>query len=154
MVIIVLVALFIGTLFREVSPTAYLICMYFIGAQAMLAYFSSGAAKVVSPAWRSGKAFQNIMNSYSYGNHFVSRMVTRFPGLSLIASWIIILFQLSFPIVILLPYPWNYCYLAMGLAFHLAIAITMSLNLFVPAFVSTYPALLVIQNDVAKIVGV
>jgi hypothetical protein len=38
-----------------------------VGGQAILAYFASGAAKFISPTWRSGDALSGVMNTQTYG---------------------------------------------------------------------------------------
>lgn len=43
------------------------IALFFIAAQACLAYFTSGVYKAVSPVWRSGKALVNTFASETFG---------------------------------------------------------------------------------------
>ena len=146
---IIIIVVFAGLALKSVSPTAHAFCLYFIGAQSCLSYCSSGVAKLVSAKWRSGGGLRDIMNGYSYGHSKVSAILDRIPGSAKFASWGIIAFQISFPVSIFLPTPWNFGYLLLGMLFHLFIAFTMALNLFFPAFIAAYPAVVFIQQKLA-----
>jgi hypothetical protein len=149
MTTIVLTALLLGLVIGIISPVAQAFCLYFIAAQACLAYFTSGVAKLISPEWRDGTALHAIADTHFYGNAAESLFFTKYVGTALIASWFIMLFQITFPLSLLLPYPWNLTYLGLGVWFHVAVAILMSLNLFIPAFIATYPALMFVNQQLS-----
>jgi hypothetical protein len=124
------------------SPThlAQDLVLWFITFQSLLAYLSSGTAKIISPVWRSGRAFGQILNTQSYGSHMASKLLRRFPILSQIACWSVMAFQISFPVMALSSTTTCKVAIVLGIAFHLGIAIAMGLNNFVWSFTAAYPA--------------
>src|SRR5688572_16281210 len=122
------------------NENAKLIATGFIAAQLILSYLTSGIAKLISPVWRNGKAM-----------HFITRMVTycppsftRFFNRRLFAvsiCWLIILFELLSPLLLLFGKPGAIIFIALGALFHGGIAIMMGLTTFVFAFLATYPIL-------------
>lgn len=117
------------------------IALNFIAFQSMLAYVASGSAKMTSTIWRSGKALGAILNTQSYGRKAASLFLHRFPLISLLGGWAVMVFQVTFPLSILLSPTSCLIALAMGAMFHIAIAVTMGLNNFVWSFIAAYPAL-------------
>jgi len=113
----------------------------FIGAQITLSYVASGTAKLFGPLWRSGHALQKIMTQYTYGHHWLSQLLIRFPILGRILCYSLILFDASFFLFIVLPMPIALIYPIGGIVFHGAISFFMRLNLFFIVFVGTYPCL-------------
>lgn len=49
--------------------------LYFVGAQACLAYSAAGIAKLISPDWRSGIAIRGVLSTRTYGLERVAVMV-------------------------------------------------------------------------------
>ena len=109
----------------------------FVAFQLLIAYGVAGVAKATSPAWRSGEAILSILSTRSLGielpawlraRHSVARAIC----ISIILfeiSWL--LAPLNLPLLLVL--------MALGSAFHLIIAWTMGLNLFLWAFLAAYP---------------
>jgi hypothetical protein len=116
--------------------------LWFLALQAVLAYLSAGVAKLVSPIWRDGSAVGLIVNTASYGSRGAGAIVARHHGLGRTGTWGTIAFEVSFLSVLFLPWPLVLVPIVAGAGFHLGIAAVMGLNNFVPAFLSTYPALL------------
>jgi hypothetical protein len=114
----------------------------FISAQACLAYLTAGLAKVVSSQWRSGQAMKGIMATRIYGSIRLHRLFGLWPPGGWIICWLVITFEVTFPVAIVCGPKSALGYLFVGTAFHLAIAVTMGLNCFFWSFISTYPALL------------
>ena len=114
----------------------------FIAAQALLAYTASGLAKTMSEIWRSGSAISKVMNHDTYGNRFLAGVLEKNPALSSMSCWVVIFFQISFVLFLLIPSPFNYVYLAFGVLFHFSIALAMGLGGFFFSFIATYPALI------------
>lgn len=52
---------------------------YFLSAQAVLSYFSSGIVKLISPVWRSGDAMFGITRTTSYGSEVLNSLMRRYP---------------------------------------------------------------------------
>jgi hypothetical protein len=116
--------------------------LLFVAAQAVLAYFTSGYVKLISPSWRSGDALRGILNTRSYGYQDLAKLLTVHPRLSVAGCWLTIAFECLGPFFVFLgPIP-CLVFLVGGVIFHISIAVTMGLNNFVWSFLATYPALL------------
>jgi hypothetical protein len=122
------------------------IAVVFITAQAVLAYFTAGIAKLVSPVWRGGTAVPAIINTHGHGLALASSLFHRHASLGRWSSWSVMTFELFFPAVLLAPAPIAEALLAVGLLFHLACAIVMGLNGFLWAFPATYPCVWACRN--------
>ena len=119
-----------------------LLAVTFITAQAVLAYFTAGFAKLLSPIWRSGAAVPAIVNTHGHGLPLATDLFNRFPLLGKFAGWAVMTFELLFPAVLLLPTPGAEGMLVVGLLFHVSCAFVMGLNGFLWAFPATYPCVL------------
>ena len=124
------------------SPVAKQAFLLFVAAQSCFAYFVSGAAKLISPIWRSGKAIPGVLGTDCYGDRNLGRWLAARPILSRAASWFVILFECAFPLVLLGVAPLSTFLLLAAFAFHLGTVFVMRLNTFIWAFVGTYPAVL------------
>lgn len=116
--------------------------LWFVALQACLAYAASGISKAVSPVWRSGDAVFRVMNTASYGSRTVAALLRGRPRLHRALAWSVIAMETAFPLVLVLPAPYAWAFLAWGASFHLFCAVVMGLNSFLWAFLATYPALL------------
>jgi len=116
--------------------------LYYIAAFSALAYVTSGATKLVEPAWRSGVALGRVVNLRSFGAPWAADLLLPRPRLRSVLSWAVMLSEVCFPLALLLPAGGAVAVLAAGLVFHLAVALCMGLNTFVWAFLATYPAIL------------
>lgn len=126
------------------------LAVVFIAAQAVLSYFTAGVAKLVSPMWRSGRALPAILSTYAYGLAPVSRIMGSRPTIGFVLGWVVILFEILFPLVLIAPPPVAIAALGVGLTFHLGCAVLMGLNSFVWPFPATYTCVLAIR---ASLVG-
>jgi hypothetical protein len=118
------------------------ITLVFLAGQSCLSYFLAGVAKCLGHSWRDGTAVRDIFRTRSYGQSFLSRLLHRSPILAAGATWFALGFECSFPLVLVLPPPLSLIYLILGCLFHLVNAFAMGLNLFVWAYLATYPAVL------------
>jgi hypothetical protein len=117
--------------------------LWFVALQAVLAYVTSGWAKLGSAVWRNGEGLVGIMRTSIYGHPGVHRLLARRPSLALVASWGTILFESSFFFVLAAGQPEvTVAFLAVAALFHVTVAAVMGLNLFLWSFVATYPAIL------------
>lgn len=121
--------------------------LWFIALHAAVAYFVSGAAKLVSAEWRSGRALVGIFRTTGYGHAGLHRLLRPRPRLAWVMSATVIAFEVGFPVALLGPEPLTAAILGAGLAFHLANAWFMGLNLFLWSFVSTYPAVVYVSGQ-------
>jgi hypothetical protein len=128
------------------SDARITLAVVFIAAQAVLSYFTSGVAKLVSPMWRSGAALPAILGTYNHGLAWVSRMMETRPKIGLVLGWAVILFEVSFPLVLIAPQSVAIVALGVGLTFHLGCAVLMGLNSFVWPFPATYACVLAIRG--------
>jgi hypothetical protein len=72
------------------------------------------------------------------------------PLLAYALCWGTILFETAFVVAAILPRNALLVLLAVGAAFHVAVAIMMGLNGFVWSFVATYPAILYLNQVITK----
>lgn len=131
--------------FAASTSTAQTLCLAFIAGQAVLSYSTAGIAKAISPIWRQGAAVGEILRTETYGTPWVSKAVDQF-SLSKPLSWATIFFECTAILFIFLGPQGAIIYIALGLGFHLGIAITMGLNGFFWSFSATYPALLAMSQ--------
>ncbi|HKV36892.1 MAG TPA: hypothetical protein VJP89_21305 [Pyrinomonadaceae bacterium] len=123
------------------NPVVAHVGLWFIALQACLSYLASGLAKLVSVKWRSGKAIFEILNTKSYGRRDVASLIQKFPFLSFIFSWSVIVLETIFPVVLLGNKPVVLLFFLALTGMHLSIALFMGLNSFFWAFTATYPAI-------------
>jgi hypothetical protein len=114
----------------------------FIAAQAALAYFVAGAAKMAQPEWRQGRALPLIASTVTWGGRREAVYLKAHAPVALALCWSTMVFECLVPASLALPLPLMICVLAGALAFHVVIAFEMGLNAFVWAYASTYPALI------------
>ncbi|MFF0728780.1 alpha/beta fold hydrolase [Streptomyces sp. NPDC004134] len=123
------------------DPRAREMLVRFLAAQVCMAYFTSGAAKLISPVWRDGTAIPEIFRTSTFGDPLFHRAVRDRPWLAKSVAWATILGEMAFPLVLVAPKPVARGILASGTVFHLGNARFMGLNRFVWSYCSTYPAL-------------
>jgi hypothetical protein len=137
-----------GLLLYYTAPTetGRRIALGFIAIEALLSYFASGYAKLVSPMWRDGRAVMGVLDTKSYGNGAATRLVRRWPPAAKAVCWATLAFECLMPLLVLTGPTGCLIFIAAGLVFHAAIAITMGLNLFFWAFAATYPCLYLLSD--------
>ena len=128
--------------FWTIDPDIKRIALWFIAAQSILSYLAAGYAKFASPIWRSGKAMSGILATDNYGSLLLSSWLGRFPVLSPVVCWLVIVFECVAPVLVFAGPILCLAFLICGLLFHLTIAVIMGLNNFFWSFGATYPALL------------
>jgi hypothetical protein len=114
----------------------------FIAFQSCLSYATSGIAKLISPTWTSGNAIVHILNANSYGMRKVSIFFDAVTIRKKSACIMVIVWECLMPLSVFAPRYIMYSLLAMGLVFHLLIAIVMGLNKFFWSWLATYPAII------------
>ena len=122
--------------------------LYFIGAQSVLAYTTAGIAKLLSPEWRNGTAVLGTLSTRSHGMRWAATVVQQSPVLQYALCWSTIIFEIAFVSALFLPLPLLVALLVIGMMFHASIAVTMGLNGFFWAFVSTYPSAIFLNEAI------
>jgi hypothetical protein len=124
------------------STLALQIAVAYIGVQAAFSYLASGAAKAVSPIWRSGNTVFRIFNTRTYGYEPAARLLLGRPRLTRVVDWSAFTIEMLFPIGLVAGLPVLILFLLWGVTFHAMNALVMGLNSFFWAFVATYPAVI------------
>ncbi len=138
----VLIGLLIAS-FGVVNPILTRIGLGWIAAQSVLSYFLAGVAKLRNDNWRTGLAVQTLLRSNGpYILFTPARSLANSNSLCIAASWAIILFEVTFPAVLLLPWEGKLAMISAGFVFHIVNAAVLGLNRFIWAWAATYPALL------------
>jgi hypothetical protein len=133
-----------GLLLVSVEPTIYVksVFLWFVAGQACLSYGVAGFAKALSEGWRDGRYLAGIMGTRIYGHPMIADLLRDHQVRAKCMSWAIIIWECSFPLVLLLPFSFAVVVITLGVCFHLFNAYVMGLNTFVWSFVATYPAIL------------
>jgi hypothetical protein len=132
--------------YLSADPLAKTCSLFFICFQVLLAYFTAGAIKIKSPAWRGGTALENALQSARFRNETLSRIVRTYPFLTKLVCWSVFICQCLFPLLVFAGPQTCLLVLVAGAIFHLTIALVWGLNCFFWSFVATYPAILFFSN--------
>lgn len=116
--------------------------------QAVIAYVTSGAAKLASRVWRDGSALAAAMTSYRSGHPVAAAVVRRRPA-ALVLAWGVMLIETLFPLALVVPQPVCLAILGTLAAFHVATAVLMGLNTYPWAFIATYPCVMAANAIIA-----
>lgn len=123
----------------------------FIAAQAVLAYSTSGIAKLISPVWRDGTGLVGILSTVDHGAPALGHWLSSHRAFSKVASWGTIGFECAFVLVLVLSPPLAAALLLAGILFHVACAVFMGLNSFLWAFPATYPCIWFVAEMIRSI---
>jgi hypothetical protein len=122
----------------------------YLALQSALSYCIGGWVKAVNPEWRNGQALQDLFRFSAYPVSESLRAWADRPGLLRYMSWMLIAFELLFPLTLL-----THATLMMGLlvaaAFHFANACLFGLNRFFWIWLASYPSLLWLQERILGI---
>jgi hypothetical protein len=140
MIILIMVAGLLVRLFDTANCAS--IVLVFLSAQLSLSYLTSGLVKVGAHHWRDGTSMVNIMGTATFGNGRLHAVLRSSPLSAAFVSSVLIFGEIFGSFAPWLPRPFAISLLFCSLSFHLAAAVVMGLNNFVPAFVATYPAAL------------
>jgi hypothetical protein len=116
--------------------------LWIISLQSVTSYFMAGLVKIKRSDWRTGKALTLFIHSPNYAPPIIIKNLLKEKYLAFIMSWLIILFELSFPLIF---FQHNsiliLCWLSLGFFFHLNNLFNFGLNRFLFVWLSTYPAI-------------
>lgn len=139
--LVILFALSIGSL-SGIGSEISIMSLCFIAGELISSYFIAGITKLFSPMWRNSFALNAIFSTRAYGHSLFFQLIFQRNTLTLLLSWMIFLFELSFFLVVFLNPIYAIVLLIAGLLFHLFNAAFMGLNDFLFAFAAAYPALI------------
>ena len=137
MQVVVWIALILFSLSGEIGQKAALL---FIGGHGVLAYLTTGFAKLKKKPWRDGTAVSHVMQSTTFGT---PRLAAALPMrvVSPAVTWATLAFEMAGPFLILLGPEGALVFCGTAVLFHSGIAVTMGLTPFLFAFASTHPAI-------------
>ncbi|HAG91511.1 MAG TPA: hypothetical protein DCL41_06550 [Bdellovibrionales bacterium] len=110
----------------------------YISFQLSLSYFKAGYLKVLEPSWRSGTALTDFVNNPSYQQNRVSRFLAQAPGVMFVLTWMVLLFEVLFPLSVLSP-SMSLGFIGFAGLFHLGNVYLFGLNRFFWSWLSAYP---------------
>lgn len=122
------------------TPLAETACLWFLTLQLCLSYFIAGAAKLPEAGWRDGTFLTGVSGLSIYGNRRAAALLEARPDTAKWISRFMLLWELAFPLVLILPPVPAATLFGAGLLFHLLNAGFMGLNSFVWSFPAMYPA--------------
>jgi hypothetical protein len=128
------------------SPLVQKYAVITISVQLSLSYLTAGSVKLTSRAWLSGEAMRSIMHSETFGSQRIYRAFLKSNGLAVMTGIAVICTE-----ILCSAAPWSppkVCLALLGLAAisHIAIAVTMGLNTFVPAFLAAFPSAMFVST--------
>jgi hypothetical protein len=123
------------------------IALGYLAIQLVLSYFISGWVKVVNPQWRSGQALEDVFAFSAYPAVTAYRRLASSPMLLFGLSWLVVVFELVFPLALLTPYSLVLA-LLLGACFHLSNAIFFGLNRFFWIWLAAYPSIIWLQQRI------
>lgn len=113
--------------------------LLFIVLQVYLSYFFAGYNKAKSPIWRKGNALIWVLNSDLFGNRNIQNfLINRGKLFNKVSCWMVIIFQLGFFLFASIDNSVLYIF-AIGIVFHLSLALISNLNDFFWTYISSYP---------------
>src|SRR5262249_20400054 len=89
------------------------VALGFIAVQSCLSCFIAGVSKLRGPAWRNGTAVRDVLRTRHSGHPWLWGLFNRSPRLTRTVTYSVILFECVFPIVLLLPTPWDLAFLSL-----------------------------------------
>ncbi|HTE43027.1 MAG TPA: hypothetical protein VK629_19540 [Steroidobacteraceae bacterium] len=117
----------------------------YLAVQLTLSYAASGWVKIVNADWRSGVALTDVFRFSAYPASESLRGWSHWPRLLLTMSWLLMLFEILFPLAVLNTYT-LYAALAVAIALHLVNAFLFGLNRFLWIWIAAYPSILWLQQ--------
>ena len=116
------------------------VCLYYVCFQLCFSYFRAGWIKIKNPRWRSGLALRAFVSSPVYARSVPTDFLVHRTWASRGGAWVVMLFELTFPVALLHPYT-ALGYMGAAFLFHLVNTYVFGLNRFLYAWAAAYPAL-------------
>jgi hypothetical protein len=143
MIVVVAGGLAVGKLFGAESAA-----VVFVAAQAAAAYFIAGMAKLQGRDWRVGNAVPLILSTRGYGAPSLGVLLWERRWIGRAFTWTTMSFEFLFPLALVAPSQVLLGFLVAGVLFHAGAAVAMGLNVFLWAFVATYPCVIYLSQQV------
>jgi len=119
----------------------------YLAIQLILSYFISGWVKVIKADWRSGRALCDVFQFSVYPVSESLRQWTTSPKVMWFMSWMVIGFELLFPIALLSKFSLLVA-LVIAASFHFSNACLFGLNRFFWIWIACYPSLIWFQQRI------
>ena len=120
---------------------------YLLSFHCTLSYFMTGIVKLKNKSWRSGLALQAFL---THSNYTVPTKIQHLAKQKLFlssGSWLVIVFECSFPLVWIFP-KLTLFYIMAAILFHVINYFCLGLNRFVFTWLASYPALLFCTHNI------
>lgn len=144
MILVVLVASALGRVGQD--NTAVSAACFFLAGNLCLAYFTAGAYKAASRQWISGEALTVVVSTTAFGYPRFGKRLAGGMYVPRIATWIVIVWECSFPATLVAAHSLLVIFLAIGIAFHISCGLIMGLTNFPLAFGAAYPSLIYVNQ--------
>lgn len=125
----------------KATPKVQAGVLWYMALQACSSYFIAGLVKIKQSDWRTGKALTHFIKSPNYNPPPIARRIFDQRQMAWFCSWIVMLVELAFPLILISGKKAAVIWLMLGFLFHLANAILFGLNRFLIIWMATYPAL-------------
>ena len=139
MTILVLSALTVESLSNH-SYKISLAVLWYLAIQVCSSYFIAGLVKIRRQNWRDGVALRCFVASTIYKEDGLSRLVKEKKSIAIVLSWLLLLFEIGFPVALVSP-DLSIVVILIAIAFHVGNFYIFGLNRFVFAWLACYPAL-------------
>lgn len=137
MVLVLNVGMVLATAFPEGSIVR-LGAILFMAIQGILSYFLAGVLKLTAKEWRDGSALTGIFATHTFGHQRIYDLIKSYPVLSFVGGWIVVLFEVLFPVVLFVDPNWTPILFGVAFSFHLFNSVFMGLNGFTLIFPASY----------------
>ena len=133
-------------LLTHLAPNQYWkeVAFGYLALQLVLSYFISGWVKIVNSDWRNGSALRDVFEYSAYPVSQSLRGWAKSPRLLLLMSWLVMLFELIFPLSLFSQQTLIFA-LVVAAGFHFANACLFGLNRFFWIWIAAYPSILWFQ---------
>jgi hypothetical protein len=142
MTMVVLTGLLVSQLAQPiVGPViAWKAGLWYITIHAISSYFISGAIKLISSDWRSGRVLIHFLDGGLYGPLSDHSLFRKKP-IAVIASWSFIVWECMFPLALAGP-QWAMLWCGVAALFHFLVFRFFGLNRFFWAWAASFPAII------------
>jgi hypothetical protein len=142
MTMVVLTGLLVSQLAQPIvgSVIAWRAGLWYITIHAISSYFISGAIKLISSDWRSGRVLIHFLDGGLYGPLSDNSRLRKKP-IALIASWSFIGWECLFPLALAGP-QWAMLWCGIAALFHFLVFRFFGLNRFFWAWAASFPAII------------
>jgi len=121
----------------------------YLALQLVLSYFIAGWVKVINPEWRNGQALSDVFGFSVYPVSESLRRLSSSHHLLVVFSWLVILFELLFPLSLLFQQSLILA-LACAAIFHFSNACFFGLNRFLWIWIAAFPSILWLQDRLVQ----